>query len=77
MLTDAAPSVVIRIDNKGYQIRSDSMTGAELRSLPSTPIHPELDLYHAASVGDILIENEMVYPLKDGMDFFTAPSYWS
>ncbi|HEV2013030.1 MAG TPA: hypothetical protein VGR77_03975 [Candidatus Dormibacteraeota bacterium] len=68
---------MIHIDNKDYQVRCDSMTGAQLRSLPPTPIQPELDLYEGASLGDVLIENEVVYSLKNGMDFFTAPSYWS
>jgi hypothetical protein len=51
------------------------MTGAQLRSVPPTPIGAEFDLYEEVPGGeDILIKNDVTYSLKDGMHFFTAPS---
>jgi hypothetical protein len=67
--------IVIHIDKHQYTVPKTSMTGAELRAVPPTPIGPELDLYEEVPGGDdILIANDRTYELKNGMHFFTAPS---
>lgn len=70
-------AVVVRIDNKGYEVPFRRMTGRELKCLLPTDTASELDLYEVAQSGDILVQNELIYALADGMNFFTAPSYWS
>jgi hypothetical protein len=76
--TSTVPDVVIHIDKRQYRVPSNAMTGAQLRSLPPSPVHAEFDLYQEGPGGrDILIKNDVSYALRNGMHFFTAPSYWS
>jgi len=72
-------AVIVRIDNKEYAVPFRTMTGRELKSLLDTAGDPdaEIDLYEVSQGGDILIQNELIYALADGMNFFTAPAYWS
>jgi uncharacterized protein (AIM24 family) len=77
MPAEGVLAVVVRIDNKEYEVPFRTMTGRELKSLLPTDTGSEVDLYEVAQGGDILVQNELIYALADGMNFFTAPSYWS
>lgn len=66
---------VVHIDSSVFEVASSSLTGAELRHLPTPPIGPELDLWEDVPGGsDILIGDEQTVAIKDGMHFFTAPA---
>ena len=77
MPVEGVTAVVVRIDNKEYEVPFRTMTGRELKSLLPTDTGSEVDLYEVAQSGDILVQNELIYALADGMNFFTAPSYLS
>jgi hypothetical protein len=65
----------IHIDRAAFRVDSASMTGSQLRNLPTPPIGPEFDLWLDAEEGpDILVADTQVIALKDGMHFFTAPA---
>jgi hypothetical protein len=67
--------MVIFIDKHQYRTEAPSMTGAELRAIPSPPIGPQFDLYLEAPGGDdLLIMDNVTYQIKNGSHFFTAPS---
>jgi hypothetical protein len=68
--------VTIHIDKEVFKVEQSSMTGAELRQLPTPAIGPERDLFLVVPgpTDDIRVENEQEIGLKDGMHFFTAPS---
>jgi hypothetical protein len=68
--------VTIHIDKDTFQVDEASMTGRELRALPTPPIGPDRDLFEVVPGpgDDLLIGDDQVVELKDGMHFFTAPS---
>ena len=68
--------VTIHIDKDVFKVERQSMTGAELRRLPTPAIGMERDLFLVVPgpADDIRVENEQEIELKDGMHFFTAPS---
>jgi hypothetical protein len=67
--------VTIHIDKETFHVEQGSMTGAELRRLPTPPIGPERDLFLVVPGGDdVRIEDDHVVELRNGMHFFTAPS---
>ena len=68
--------VTIHIDKEVFKVEQSSMTGAELRQLPTPAIGTERDLFLVVPgpADDIRVENEQEIELKDGMHFFTAPS---
>ncbi len=64
----------IQIDRAHYDVSSESMTGAELRELPATPIPSDRDLFEVIpGSSDLKIENDSVVEIKSGLRFFTAP----
>lgn len=66
----------IKIDKDSFEVEATSLTGSELRHLPSPPIGPDRDLYLEVPgpSEDPLIKDDESVELKDGMHFFTAPS---
>ena len=68
--------VTIHIDKETFQVEQASMTGAELRRLPTPPVGPDRDLFEVVPgpADDLRIEDNQSVELKDGMHFFTAPS---
>ncbi|CAN7488622.1 multiubiquitin domain-containing protein [Variovorax paradoxus] len=67
-------SVNIQIDRVHYQVHVSTMTGAQLRALPSTPIPPDRDLFLVVPGGtDRKIADGESLPLHNGARFFTAP----
>jgi len=68
-------SITVHIDRAEFKVTAESMTGAQLRDLPTPPIGPDRDLYlEVPGPGDDeLIGDDQVVPLEDGMRLFTAP----
>lgn len=66
----------IKIDKETFHVEEASMTGEELRGLPTPAIGADRDLFLVVPgpADDILVGNEQSIELKDGMHFFTAPS---
>ena len=67
--------ITIHIDRAEFKVTAESMTGAELRDLPTPAIGQDRDLYlEVPGPGDDqLIGDADVVKLKDGMHFFTTP----
>lgn len=66
-------TVRIHIDNKLYDAPKNAMTGLELRALADIP--PDVDLWQIVpgQQDDILITDEALVQLEQGMHFTTAP----
>jgi hypothetical protein len=65
----------IQIDRVHYTVTTESMTGAELRRIPPTPIGPDRDLFQVVPGGqDKKIEDNDRVEIRNGLRFFTAPS---
>ena len=66
----------IQIDRVHFTVNKSTMTGAELRALPTPPIGPDRDLFEVVPGGaDRKIENVDVVRMRNGLRFFTAPSH--
>lgn len=67
--------IPIHIDHKQYRVEGPTMTGAQLRALPETPIGPDYDLWQDVPGGDdIKILNDTIVTLRPGMHFHSAPA---
>jgi hypothetical protein len=67
--------ISIIIDRAEYKVPAETMTGAQLRQVPMPPIGPEFDLYEVVPGPgeDVLLGDNQVIRLKNGMHFITAP----
>jgi hypothetical protein len=66
--------VTIHIDHSTFKVEVGSMSGQELRQLPSPAIGPEFDLWEDVPGGeDIRIADSATVELRNGMHFFTTP----
>jgi hypothetical protein len=64
----------IHIDREMFKVDQDTMTGAELRALPTPPIGQDRNLYRVVPGGqDVKVNDGDVVELKPGMHFVTAP----
>lgn len=64
----------IQIDRVHYQVHVSTMTGAQLRALPATPIPSDRDLFLVVPGGsDKKIGDGEAVTLHNGARFFTAP----
>lgn len=64
----------IQIDRVHYKVEAPSMTGAELRNVPPTPIPVDRDLFLVVPGGpDRKIGDVDKVALQNGLRFFTAP----
>jgi hypothetical protein len=69
-----ADEIAISIDASSYSLAAQTLTGAQLRELPSPPIPFDRDLFLVAEGGeDRLVESEEVIELRQGTSFFTVP----
>lgn len=67
-------AVNIQIDRVHYKVEQKSMTGSELRRVPTTPIPADRDLFQVVPGGpDRKIGDADPVTLHDGARFFTAP----
>jgi len=73
---DKPVTFAIHIDRAEFKVSSGSMTGVQLRALPSPPIDANYDLYLKVPgpQDDQVIANDQVVTLSNGMHFVTAPS---
>jgi hypothetical protein len=68
------PPINIQIDRVHYKVYKHSMTGAEIRHVPATPIPADRDLFLVVPGGtDLKIGDDVAVELHDGSRFFTAP----
>jgi len=74
-LEHSTSEFTIHINNATFKVPAASMTGTQIRSLPSPPIGPDFDLWEDVPGGsDVLIGDGQQVELKNGMHFFTAPA---
>ncbi len=72
---DESHKFQIQIDRVHYTVTQSTMTGAELRKVPPTPIGPERDMFEVVPGGsDRKIADDEVVEMKNGKRFFTAPA---
>ena len=65
----------IQIDRNHYTVTQESMTGAQIRQVPTPPIGPDRDLFLVVPGGsDKKIGNDEVVEIRNGLRFFTAPA---
>ena len=65
----------IQIDRQHFKVEAPSLTGAQIRQLPSPPIGPDRDLFEVVPGGpDRKIADTDVVQMRDGLRFFTAPA---
>lgn len=71
----ATHDIVIHIDRQQYKVEVEQLTGQEIRGLPEPDIASDRDLYLelAGRDPDVLVADDQVVQLKNGMHFFTAP----
>ena len=64
----------IQIDRVHYTVHQSTMTGAQLRQVPPTPIGADRDLFEVVpGHPDRKIEDADVVEIRNGKRFFTAP----
>jgi hypothetical protein len=70
------PGIPVFIDDAKHEAPSKSMTGQQLRSLPSPPLSPDRDLWLEVPgpSDDVLIRPDVTYEVKPGSHYYTAPS---
>jgi Multiubiquitin len=66
----------IKIDRDKFEVEGPTITGAQLRALPNPLVGPDRDLFLTAPGPDpdLLIKDDQIVELKEGMHFFTAPA---
>lgn len=66
--------IPIHIDREMFKVDQETITGAELRALPTPPIGADRNLYRVVPGGqDVRINDADVVDLERGMHFVTAP----
>lgn len=66
----------IKIDRQSYKVSQDSMTGAELRMVPTPHIGEDRDLFEVVPGGtDRKISDTDIVKIHDDLRFFTAPRH--
>jgi hypothetical protein len=68
-------SFQITIDKEHFTVHAPSLTGVELRALPSAPIGADRDLYEEVPGPgeDVLIEDATLVQMRNGLHLFTTP----
>jgi len=64
----------IRIDRQPFRVQEQTMTGSELRALPTPAIGAELDLFLVVPGGlDKLVRDGDVVDMQEGQHFISVP----
>jgi len=64
----------IFIDHVKFDVTEDTLTGAQLRALPTPPVPADRDLFLEVPGGeDRLIADEDTIDIRNGEHFFTVP----
>ena len=67
-------SFSIKIDRDPFKVDSETITGAELRALPTPPVGSDRDLFLVVPGGqDRLVGDDEIVTLREGAHFITAP----
>jgi hypothetical protein len=65
--------IVIHIDRNQFKVEKPTLTGEQLRQLPSPPIGADYDLFREVPGGeDKLIADQENVELENGMHFFSV-----
>jgi hypothetical protein len=71
---DPKANIPIHIDKQLFKVNPGSLTGAELRNLPTPPIGGDRELYLVRPGRDDLVVGDTdSIPVKAGLHFVTAP----
>lgn len=69
------PHFQIQIDRVHYTVTQATMTGTELRHVPTPPIGPDRDLFEVIpGQPDFKVEENHPVEMRNGLRFFTAPA---
>jgi hypothetical protein len=64
----------IQIDRQHYVVHQSEMTGAQLRTVPPSPIPADRDLFEVVPGNpDRKVEDTDLVQIHNGLRFFTAP----
>lgn len=66
-------SVRIIFNGHPYVVPDRLLTTAELRNLPVPPVSADEDLLQVSPDGDLLIRDDQLVELEDGMQFVAVP----
>ncbi len=67
-------NIPIILDQKQYKVPPGTITGGELRALPTPPIPAKLDIWQEVPGGDdVKISDNDSVAIKPGMHFYSAP----
>jgi hypothetical protein len=71
----SGPEITIYIDRAQFRLEISSLTGSQLRQLPTPALNPDFDLYEEVpGERDLIIRSDEPVPLRDGQHFFTVPA---
>ena len=66
----------IQVDRQHFQVEASSLTGSQIRALPSPHIGTDRDLFQVVPGGtDLKITDSQAVALRDGLRFFSAPAH--
>jgi len=62
------------LDRQQYKVPPGTITGSQLRALPTPPLGTDLDVWEEVPGGDdIKIADNQAVPIKPGTHFYSAP----
>lgn len=67
--------ITIYVNRRAFRIADRPVTGTALKTLPTPPIGPDLDLIRIMHGGesDLFVRPDEVVELEDGTEFFAVP----
>lgn len=72
---EADKGFTIQIDRVHYTVSEEKLSGAQLRTVPPTPIPPERDIFQVVpGHTDQIVKDDDTVEMRDGLRFFTAPN---
>lgn len=69
------PLATIRINTNTYRVPAGPMIVVDLRHVPFPPVDDDHDMWlaRAPDVGDLLLRDDELVDIRDGLQVFTAP----
>jgi hypothetical protein len=66
--------IPIILDHKEYKMPPGTITGSQLRTLPTPPVGPDFDIWQDVPGGDdFKVGDGQAVPIKPGTHFYSAP----
>lgn len=66
--------IPIILDHKEFKVPAGTITGIQLRALPTPHLGPDLDVWEVVPGGDdVKIADGQAVAIKSGMHFYSAP----